>query len=1063
MDQDPDDAPTRRSVVAGAPDAPPDEPTHEHVRAPALPTPPRLADAMPPRIGRYTIESQLGKGGMGVVYRARDVELDRSVAIKLLHGVRAPGDARVRARFHREAQAMAQLSHPNVVQIHDVGEHDGQVFVAMELIRGQTLRAWLKADTRRPWRDVLALFVPIAEGLAAAHAAGIVHRDIKPENVLVGDDGRPRVGDFGLARRDVDEDGNPGVDASGERSDGLAHEPHGASSLITVPGTLMGTPAYMSPEQHRGAPTDARSDQFSLCVMLWEALYGQRPFAGKTVKELAFQVLTGEPRPPPPGRAVPKWLHRAVLRGLAREANDRHPTTQALVAELRRGPRRTRDRAILAGVVGVALAVGGSLATLHLLAARRDDACVAAGAGVREVWGPDRRAAVEAAFTATGAAYAPTTFERLTPWLDRQADAWSAARTDVCRAPGDPDAADRALWCLEERRIELQTLVDEFTRTDAKRLVKAISSAIALADVATCRDERLLARLPLPPPEQRDAARQVRARLAQAEELRIAGDHERGLIAAQEARAQAEAFNWPPLFAAAALEVGRQLERAGRYKEAEAALDAAYVAATGSGATDIAAESASALIALMGVHLDRHDEALRWSRLAEVALTTLGLEHGLLSAFRLDNLGKVYQRTGKYDDSSAAHARAIEIVTAELGPDHPNIVAPLANLAVTRISQGKPAEAKTMLVRAVAISESALGPDHPDVASVLTNLANVEFELGDYAAAIPIHERALEIRETTLGPDHPSVALTLHNLGGCLLLLGDYDQARRHLERAVAIREKVLGPYNTNLATTLNNLAAVLRHMPGEQDEVLAISERVLAIRERELGPDHPEVGRALQILAGDLHERGADDRARPLVARALEILAKNPGATHPNYAYALRRRAVLELAAGAPDPARTSLVTAQQIITAVLGAKHPEVGETLDLLGKVELAAGDLAAARAAFNQSLALAEATGKPDHPTLAAPLQGLAEVDLRAGDDASARARATRALALLEQLREPPRRVAEARFVVARARWASGDKAEARAAATAARDALRGDVGAEKQLADVEAWLTDHARG
>ncbi|MBA3550218.1 MAG: serine/threonine protein kinase, partial [Nannocystis sp.] len=259
-------------------------------------------------LGRYSLLRKLGEGGMGVVYSAYDEELDRRVAIKLLRVKDGAGPSAA-SRMLREAQAMAKLSHPNVVQVYDTGELSGQVFLAMEFVHGQTLREWLHGSETvprpvpRPWRDVLAMYIQAGQGLAAAHAAGLVHRDFKPDNVLVGADGRARVLDFGLARyesaRAVDpaddptDSQDPAADEdlelssrSRNRSRNPSRRSRPADPQLTAAGTTIGTPAYMSPEQHLRAPTAARSDQFSFCVSLYEGLHGERPFAGDTASAL---------------------------------------------------------------------------------------------------------------------------------------------------------------------------------------------------------------------------------------------------------------------------------------------------------------------------------------------------------------------------------------------------------------------------------------------------------------------------------------------------------------------------------------------------------------------------------------------------------------------------------------------------------------------------------------------------------------------------------------------------------------------------------------------------------
>jgi serine/threonine protein kinase/DNA-binding CsgD family transcriptional regulator len=253
--------------------------------------------------GRYVLQSLLGVGGMGQVFEARDPELARKVAIKILDAGGTDDEAeQLAARMRREAQAMAMLSHPNVVAVHDVGTVEGRVFVAMEYVQGSTLRRWL--GTERPWAEVLAVLEQAGRGLAAAHGAGLVHRDFKPDNVLVGDDGRVRVTDFGLATA-----------AEDVRSRG---------------GTLAGTPPYMAPEALAGGPVDARSDIFGFCVTLYEALYGARPFAGRTVEELKESIASGNVREVP-DRDVPTAIRRALLAGLRADPAERYATLDELL------------------------------------------------------------------------------------------------------------------------------------------------------------------------------------------------------------------------------------------------------------------------------------------------------------------------------------------------------------------------------------------------------------------------------------------------------------------------------------------------------------------------------------------------------------------------------------------------------------------------------------------------------------------------------------------------------------------------------------------------------------
>ncbi len=320
------------------------------------------------RVNRYQIQELIGVGAIGAVYAAHDPQLHRRVALKVLRagGVTGSPAGDLKSRLLREARAMAQLSHPNVVTVHDAGTYADGVFLAMELVDGITLARWLKGDARG-LDEILHMFRAAGEGLAAAHRSGLVHRDFKPDNVLVGDDGRVRVTDFGLARPTSWEKTGPHRAIGGGDA--------WVRTVVTRTGVVAGTPAYMAPEQFAGKPPDPRSDQFSFCVALYEAIYRERPFAGPTLDDLVDAIIHGRVAAPPPGLSVPGALRAAVLRGLSVKREDRHPSMDALLRELAavpggieaRRPRRRRP-AVVIGAVG-ALAVGAVALTAALVAA----------------------------------------------------------------------------------------------------------------------------------------------------------------------------------------------------------------------------------------------------------------------------------------------------------------------------------------------------------------------------------------------------------------------------------------------------------------------------------------------------------------------------------------------------------------------------------------------------------------------------------------------------------------------------------------------------------------------
>ena len=322
---------------------------HERISASQVAALTRKTLAIGDRVGRYLVLASLGAGGMGVVFAAYDPNLGRKIALKLLRSGLAGSSKDARNRLRREAQAIAQLSHPNVVSVYDVGTtDDGDLYIAMEFVEGDTLTTWLHKYPRT-WREIIDVFVQAARGLASAHGVGLLHRDFKPDNVLVGGDGRVRVTDFGLARSllapDESAHGKLVVDA--------------LNLTLTATGAVLGTPRYMPPEQMTGADLDARSDQFSFCVALYEALYGRHPLRDAT--SMRMIDTADHAQPPPETSKVPVAIGQAVMRGLERDRARRFPSMGALVDELVPRPRRSPRRYAGAAIAAV-LAVGAATA-----------------------------------------------------------------------------------------------------------------------------------------------------------------------------------------------------------------------------------------------------------------------------------------------------------------------------------------------------------------------------------------------------------------------------------------------------------------------------------------------------------------------------------------------------------------------------------------------------------------------------------------------------------------------------------------------------------------------------
>jgi len=830
----------------------------------------------PARIGRFTVLELIGRGAMGVVYACHDELLDRKVAVKVLHS--EVTRERAAAQVQREAQALARLSHPNVVAVHDVGTVDERVYLAMEFVEGQTLAAWVRT-TRPGWREVLRVVIAAGDGLAAAHDKGLIHRDIKPDNIMVGVDGRVRVMDFGLARADAELEGERAPAAAA--SEGVAR---------TRTGALTGTPAYMASEQFLGEAIDARADQFGLCATAWEALYGQPAFAGAGLLPLASNVTSGRLTPPPAGSRVPAWLRRVLERGLRPRAADRHADTRALLQALRADPTRRRR---LAGLGAGGLAAGLAVVAAHVTVQQRAvAACEAEGAAIDGEWHEGTRATLERAFLATGEAHAATTLARTLPWFDAWAGSWRAAAVAGCRAHTidggwDDELRARALDCLAEARGNFSALVRELGAVDDAALARATPAAAGLATAAACAEPEALRRRPMTRPEQRDEVLGVRARLAHAASLEAAGSYKEGLAVASAARVAARATGWAPLVAQAELRVGALAERAGDYADAEASLLRALAAAREARAPELALAATTELVYLVGYRASRPAEAAVWAEAVQLQLALLPGEQPLARADLGNHRAALAYTTGDYAGAARLYGEALALREGALGPEHPRVADSLGNLAAARYAQGEYAESARLYERALALSERALGPDHPQVATTLSNLALVHESTGAYAEAIRLLTRALAIREAALGAEHPQMASGLGNLALVHQAMGDHDEAARLFLRALAIHERASGTEHPQVADCLHNLATV-RFATGDHDEAARLFHRALAIYEGLVAGEHPMLATSLAGLAEIHLVRGQHDEALRLYTRALAILEAALGAEHPSVAHVL-------------------------------------------------------------------------------------------------------------------------------------------------------------------------------
>lgn len=815
-------------------------------------------------IGRYRIEGRLGSGGMGVVYAAVDPELDRRVALKLLRPSSGQDATRAeaRGRLVREAQAMARLSHPNVLPVYDVGMVGERVFVAMELVVGKTLAAWLADGTRSP-DEILTAMIAAGRGLVAAHEAGLVHRDFKPANVMVGDDGRVYVMDFGLARPA----GDTASEASGS-SLSLSVEDN-----LTKTGMVMGTPAYMAPEQHRGESPDPATDQWAFCVTLYEALAGRRPFRGKTRAEIIAAIEASALEELPVPDQASKRVHRALRRGLALHPEDRHPSMQVLLAELEPA-RPQRTGWTLLGLGGI-VAVGWSLwpgATQTGV-----EGCEAAAEGIDTLWSSDTREAIAGRFEASGVSWASDSWSRASALLDRYVGDWSEMRVETCEATrvrnDQTDAVmDLRMACLDGRRDAVAQLVDVFGQADRPVIDRAVHMVAGLPNLQHCADVAALQTDAMPvddPTRQREIAA-VDAELERASVLRRSARYDDALAIARAALPRAEAVEHPPIHVAALRLLGALEVETGAIDDGLTRLERAAWLAEEHGRDADVADVALVILHVLVTHRPDPERLDRWAELAEAKVDRVG-RGGKLEATLLARLGDAADAKADYE---TARTYANEALTRweALEPNGYEHATAIASVGKTYFRDENWPRAQALFVEAAEMAAAVLGDRNPEVARVRSNIAVAAHAAGDYERAKREQLALLPLFIECFGEEHASVAVLLTNLGNAHYRLKEYDQALEVSQRAATIKRAVYGD-GASLAYSLNNVAMALLALDRHDEAALRYEEAIEMISV-EAGDDNPAMSHALEGLAEVRWQQGELAEAETLVRRALTIEA---------------------------------------------------------------------------------------------------------------------------------------------------------------------------------------------
>ncbi|MEM7154072.1 MAG: tetratricopeptide repeat protein [Myxococcota bacterium] len=762
------------------------------------------AATAPSRLDRYTILHELGRGGWGVVYAAYDTRLQRRVALKLLHE-RLTGE-RPDQLLH-EAQAMARLSHRNVVAVHDVGEDDGQMFVVMDLVEGVSMHQWL-ARKRPPWPAIVERFIEAGRGLQGAHEAGLVHRDFKPSNVLMGDDGRVQVTDFGVAARQVDLQG---------------------------PRAPAGTVGLQAPEILAEGPVGAAADQFSFCASLRQAL----------------ETASGPSAPP--------WLEHVIARGVQERPEDRWPSMQelldALDDRLRGGARRRQ--AIGLGALGAVTMAGA----VGLWAGAAPTACESAATGTRNsVQAAD--ASIRQAFVTASPERGEARWNAARTRLNAFAREIGDQRLDACAEPPTDDERRRQI-CLDRRGWELDSLLDVLQSAEPGVVEHATMAVTLLVEGRPCTDA--VVGPPLPTREQYTRTLPAQQRLARAKELQHAGQYAAALEQAEVALSGAEGAGYEPLVAEAGYRRAIQLVFLGRYAEAREQLVRTLASAERGRHDHFVSWSQILLASVDGFYRGQPAAGRAWAEAARASISGLDDDPLLLGAL-LGTQGAIARAEGDYTRALDYAERALAARRASLPEHHPYVGAALLLVGNVRYERGEHDAALDVYEQALAIRTDALGPDHSETGVAHNNVALPLMALQRTQEADAHLRRALEIWSRTPS-DVMHVLRARYNRLQIAITERRLEQAHQGL---AALRDDIEAQAPDNLGL-LANTETSLASVSIERGDFEGARRHLEAARARTPAehPGHGDIEGRLGELA--LAQRDFA-RARTHSSRALEI-----------------------------------------------------------------------------------------------------------------------------------------------------------------------------------------------
>ena len=796
-------------------------------------------------IGRYRMREELGRGGFGAVYAARDPELGRDVAVKLVLPRKSQKNPKWEARLVREAQTLARVEHSNVVTVYDVGVDtaSGGVYVVMELLDGVSARRWAKGKgAPKPAREhVVEAYIGAARGLGAAHAMGIVHRDFKPDNVMITRTGETKVIDFGLAR-DVGE-----LDSTRISDGPSVSSSRSGSQQLTSMGTVMGTPPYMAPEQHALGEIGPAADQYAFCVSLFEALFEVRPFEGDDVEALyaakhAMKLSVARPK----GDGVSRALLRVVMKGLAPKPDARWPSMEAL-AEALVVASRPRRRALTFGALGV------GVVALAVAAAQRggvdDDPCAATASRVEEVWSPARAEALQTHVLGEVQGPDATVWTAAQGRLDTRFRAWRTSMDQACAA-----ADARRVECLDQWLSDADIVV---TVLEEEAVVPGATMGVVdtLPRLEQCGVQTLAATEDVP---LRDGFTRARA-------LARAGSGDEALQLADDLVEESRETEDAALMAQAMLSAGLVYAERERLEDARQVLIESNELASSVGLDAVAAEAAIVLVRVSGA-MGRFDDAHQWAALAEARMARLGNPPYL----RILLLGSRAFELVYEGDYASAYAISLELVDLLEGDElRFERARAMANVALNAFELGRMHEARAVAAEARTLMVSVLGENHAAVGRMFADEGRYAAAAGEVEAGVANMERAVKLLEAAGGPNDPYALNTKRTLAHYLSRLGRYDESLTMLEQTYESTVALYGAVHVRTATTGFALADqyLMADRPDAAEPI--VRDSITSLTEL-YGAESPRLAVGAELLGRTLALQDKATEARDVVTRAL-------------------------------------------------------------------------------------------------------------------------------------------------------------------------------------------------